>query len=297
MKHNTLTSCSKTIEALSTKLIQQVDAGKTLALMLDYDGTLTPIVSRPQDAQLDEAGLRCLQRLIKHPQIRVALISGRSVEQLQHFIQSISPLPMLLAGLHGGQVYNAQTQAFLQAPSPSLMALKDSFLEQLQAALSTEAHSLPEGLLIEEKGYSFALHYRLASAPIGQEAVAVFKDIFESDLLLKEAFRLQAGHAVIEVVPKAFNKGGGVRFCMNYWQQASPDLAFVPLFAGDDQTDEVGLKAVLDLNGVGVAVQVAPDQMTQLTPEEQSTLYALESPSEVQAVLQGLCEGLNVLNV
>jgi trehalose 6-phosphate phosphatase len=283
------------LECLVQDLTHAVRQGKTLALLLDYDGTLTPIVSRPEDAQLNTEGLNTLKRLAQSPFVRLALISGRSVEQLQGFVGSILPAPLFLAGLHGGQVWNTETQRWSQRPDENLVSLKNTFLKQVEAGIVDTFQSLPEGVRFEEKGFSFALHYRLAEGSVGQAVHEIFESLYRQTPEIQQAFRLQAGHCVIEIVPQAFNKGAGVRFCLTQWQKANPQLNLVPLFAGDDKTDEIGLKAVLDLGGIGIAVTVPPEQMLGLSEGEQNQLISFEDPHEMQVFLRLLAESLENL--
>ncbi len=273
-------------------LIQQLQAGHHLAVMLDYDGTLTPIVSRPEEAQLDTEGLQTLVDLATHPQIRLALISGRSVEQLQGFIHSILPQPILLAGLHGGQVWDALNNQCLAEPDENLVNLKAQFLQDVYNHILTKYGELPQGITFEEKGYSFALHYRLADETTGLDVHQIFQNAFDLDAIVHNAFRIQAGHSVIEIVPKPFNKGEGVRFCVDYWQKQDPKARLFPVFAGDDKTDEVGLKATLALGGAGIAVGVDPQEMLALKHEEQEALWVLKDPAGMQSVLKALVQAL-----
>ena len=273
-------------------LIQTLQAGHHLAIMLDYDGTLTPIVARPEDAQLDAEGLQTLVHLATHPQIHLALISGRSVEQLQGFIKSILPRPILLAGLHGGQVWDAQNNQCLAEPDENLVNLKAQFLQNVYNHILTKYGEIPQGITFEEKGYSFALHYRLAEESIGLDVHQLFQDAFDLEATIHNAFRIQAGHSVIEIVPKPFNKGAGVRFCVDYWQKKTPQATFFPIFAGDDKTDEVGLKAVLEMDGAGIAVNVDPQEMQALSHQERNALWVLQDPAEMQGVLKALVQAL-----
>ncbi len=273
-------------------LVQALHNGQHLALMLDYDGTLTPIVSRPQDAQLNEEGLKTLVALAQHPQIQLAIISGRSVEQLKHFMQDILPQTLLLAGLHGGQVWDAFHNLPLAEPDEALVQLKTQFLQMISNQLLATYGEIPQGVSFEEKGYTFALHFRLAEATLAREVHALFQKMFDEMPAIHNAFRVQTGHCVIEIVPKPFNKGAGVQFCVDYWKAQHPQTSFFPLFAGDDKTDELGLKAVLTLEGAGIAVSVDPQHMQALTPHERDALWVLKDPAELHVVLKALVNAL-----
>jgi trehalose 6-phosphate phosphatase len=268
---------------------QAVASGKTLVLLLDYDGTLTPIVQRPEDAQLSADGLTRLKRLSLHPQVRLALISGRSVEQLKHFTYSILPAPILMAGLHGGQLYDAEHEAWLSQPSEALEQAKVLFQQIVLQAISDKGN-LPEGVAIEEKGFSFAVHYRLAHTEVAERIPGQVQALFQQSESAQAQFRLQHGHCVIEIVPKTFNKGAGVQSCLAHWG-LKPEASLV-VFAGDDKTDEVGIRAAVEFGGLGVAVGVKPSAMAGLTLEQQDQVMPLQSPAEVQMFLEHLLEYL-----
>jgi trehalose 6-phosphate phosphatase len=280
---------SGVFQALLSKCKNERVVGKKLCLLLDYDGTLTPIVQRPELAQLDAAGLSRLKRLSQHPQVHLALISGRSVEQLQGFLQSILPAPLLLCGLHGGQVWEADKGTWLQKPDDTLMQAKDVFQG---IVLDTIAHPqgeiLPLGVSIEEKGYSFAVHYRLADEETGKRIHGQIEALFAHSEAAQAHFRLQSGHQVIEIVPKTFNKGAGVQFCLNHWGVTSDNS--LALFAGDDKTDEIGIQATLHAGGEGIAIGVLPSEMQQLSVQEQAQVLCLPTPEVLHYFMEALLE-------
>jgi trehalose 6-phosphate phosphatase len=266
---------------------QAVASGKTLVLMLDYDGTLTPIVQRPEDAQLGADGLTRLKRLSLHPNMRLALISGRSVEQLKGFTNTVLPAPILMAGLHGGQLYDAEQDTWLQQPGEVLKQAKALFQQIVVQAIS-EATTLPEGVSIEEKGFSFAVHYRLASTEVAERIPGQVEALFHQSEPTQEHFRLQHGHCVIEIVPQHFNKGAGVKACLEYWE-LTPETSFV-LFAGDDKTDEVGMLAAIEAGGSAIAVGLNTETMQGLNSEQKGKVVKFSSPDDVQSFLSQLLD-------
>jgi|GEM_PF-5405605 len=283
------------VEQALAPIKEALDAGKHLALMLDYDGTLTPIVSNPKEAQLDMEGLQRLQALSKRPEISIALISGRSVEQLQDYMDWIFPAPILLMGLHGGQAWEAQHGKWLQEPVVANIDMKQHFAEKVEAALNELGKgTFPEGIHIEDKGYTFALHYRnVGSELIGETAHDLMKDLFNNDDEMRISFRLQEGHKVIEIVPSHFNKGAGVLFCLEYWKYRGKKENIFPLFAGDDKTDEPGLQAAIDGGGVAIAIGVDPQDMQGINGDDRAKLYTLSNPNDMHQLLQGILDHLN----
>ena len=265
-------------------------SNKALALLLDYDGTLTPIVQRPEAAQLSADGLTRLKQLAMHPRVKLALISGRSVEQLKGFMQSVLPAPLLMAGLHGGQLYDAEYDAWLSQPGEALQQAKAIFQAIVMQAINIEG-ALPEGVSVEEKGFSFAIHYRLTSTEVAERIPGQVEALFVQSESAQQYFRLQHGHCVVEIVPKAFNKGAGVASCLARWGLPPKDVFAV--FAGDDKTDEVGMVATLNYGGVGVAVGVSPVSMQALSLEQQKALAVLNSPAEMQEFLEQLLAHLH----
>ncbi len=233
-----------------------------LWLVLDYDGTLTPIVARPEDAVLDVAMAEKLAQLSAHPHIKWALLSGRNIEQLTGFMEPHGLTPDVLCGLHGGemQVWDAATGKYkwVQQPSESYPVLSDAFRKHVTEALGKvypKEQWLGLGLAIEEKHHCFALHYRQADDAVAEQAEAIFREHYQQSSEIQAQFRLQAGKKVIEIVPTAFNKGAGINSVIAHWQQSkSPNVAPSMLFVGDDKTDDAGFQAVQALGGAGIHV-------------------------------------------
>ncbi len=233
-----------------------------LWLVLDYDGTLTPIVARPEDAMLDDTMAATLANLSAHEHIRWALLSGRNIAQLQGFMAPHALTPDVLCGLHGGemQVWQANSKAYTWAekPSDSYPVLSNAFMAHVTQALGKAyppEQWLGLGLAIEEKHHCFALHYRQAADDVAQQAEAIFRQHYQESPEIQAQFRLQAGKKVIEIVPTAFNKGAGIEKITSYWQpfvagNAQPTL----LFVGDDKTDDAGFTTVARMGGAGIHV-------------------------------------------
>ena len=203
------------------------------ALFLDFDGTLVELAARPE-AICVEDGLRALLgRLGEGTDGRVALVSGRSVAQIDGFLHPARVAAV--AGSHGGERRYADGR--LELPGAA-----DAFVVAGEAARRF-AEARP-GLLVEEKSFGLTLHYRLAPE---HEAEAAR---FARALAAEHGFELQPGKMMLDMRLGGEGKGGAVRALMN----EPPMAGAVPLFVGDDLTDEDGFEAAAAAGGAGVLV-------------------------------------------
>lgn len=204
------------------------------ALFLDVDGCLLDFADRPEDVDVP-AGLRAdLARLQAALGGAVALVSGRRVEQLDALF---APLRLPGAGLHGLQLRASPAQpAGTDEAPPALTAVR------AEAAQVADTHP---GARVEDKGPALALHWR--AAPQAREPLeAVARAAVER----LPGYRLQPGNCVVELRPDGHDKGSALERLMD----SPPFAGRLPVFAGDDLTDEDGFEAVRRLGGLGVIV-------------------------------------------
>lgn len=224
------------------------------ALFLDFDGTLVELADTPDAIRVSPALAPMLERLRQRLRGRLAIVSGRSLEDLKRHV----PLhDIAFSGSHGLELQLADgTHLPLSIPIG---------LDDTRAAIEAFADGT-EGLLVEEKPASIALHYR--GAP--NETARV--EAFMTALARARGFTLQAGQMVIELRPDGANKGDAVKAFMT-----DPVFAgATPVFVGDDLTDEHAFAAVAALDGAGVLV--GPVRATAAT-------YRLDSVAAVAAWL------------
>jgi trehalose 6-phosphate phosphatase len=205
------------------------------ALFLDYDGTLVGLAPSPGEAVADY-GLRELLAALQ-PRFggALAIVTGRPVGDIDGFL---APLRLTVAGLHG-LVRRSQNGTLTEAaPPPGL-------LEPARRAFAAFAAHHP-GTLVEDKRLSLALHYRQApGAADGADALALELAEASGGML-----RLQRGKMVVELLPSGSDKGSAVAALM-----AEPGYrGRVPVFVGDDVTDEAGFRVVNGLGGTSVRV-------------------------------------------
>ncbi|MET0238863.1 MAG: trehalose-phosphatase [Sphingobium sp.] len=203
------------------------------SLLLDFDGTLVPIADAPDAVQVDDALIDLLERLAERLDGRIAIISGRSIAQLDALLGPMART-MALSGSHGCEHRWNGVDARPARPRE---------LDEITARLQAFAASHP-GMLVEIKSFGVALHYRL-SPEHGDEAVALVRGLAE-----EAGLAFQPGQQVAEVRVPGSDKGVAVTRLM----QREPMLGSRPIFLGDDETDEVGFAAAVRLGGTAVAV-------------------------------------------
>lgn len=221
------------------------------ALFLDLDGTLAPIAERPEDVQPDPRRTNLLEMLNKRLSGRLAVVSGRSLSEIDHILES---RVTCVAAIHGLVRRDAQGVIGEAAPHPGLTAAR--------AALRDFAAG-DSRLLVEDKALSLTLHYRQA-ADRAPEAI----DLAERIATIT-GLTLQPGDMVVELRTPGASKGDSIRAFMT----EAPFRGARPIFLGDDLTDEHGFFAVRQLGGYGVLV--GPQRKTTATYRMDSVEAAL----------------------
>lgn len=234
------------------------------ALFLDFDGTLVPIAQRPQDVRVPSALIPTLQRLHLALGGALAIISGRPLSGVDEFL-SPPLLPMLLpvAGAHGAERRDATGRITLQRADTPASVLA-------AATTLAEEHT---GLLLETKPSGFALHYRL-NPSLAEECRTTLANALNEAPGASLTWELLLGHCVCELKQRGVSKGTAVRAYL-----AEPPFAGrVPVFIGDDVTDEDGFVAVQAAGGFGIRVGAGPTQaMYQLADTDAVASWLAEA--------------------
>jgi trehalose 6-phosphate phosphatase len=203
------------------------------ALFLDLDGTLAPIAARPQDVRPDPRRTSLLERLAQKLDGRLAVVSGRTLADVDRILEGRVPA---VAAVHGLVRREPDLSTFETKPHPALPQAVEAF----RAFAARDS-----GLIVEEKsGLSVALHFRLAP---GQAQAA---GVCARAVAAQTGLALQDGGMVEELRTPGPTKGDSVRAFM----ASRPFAGARPVFVGDDATDEDGFAAVQDLGGVGICV-------------------------------------------
>lgn len=237
-------------EGLASRLKPPPVPTDTVSVFLDLDGVLAPLAATPEAVGPDPERSRIVSDLIGRLEHRVAVISGRTLCEIDRILdgraQSASGIHGLEWRLTQGQVFRAPAHAAIQV---------------VVQALYEFAAEHP-GVLVEDKGMSAGLHYRLVPE------VEAKAHALAQRLCAETGLELQPGALVLELKTPGSNKG----LALETFMQHQPFEAGVPIMIGDDLTDEYGFEAALKRGGFGILV--GPERQT-------SARYRLENVAEV----------------
>lgn len=209
------------------------------AYFLDMDGTLIDIAAMPDAIEVDNALLGLVARLHDASGGALALVSGRTVADLE---QRLGGVRIPLAGQHGLERRSAA--GMLQA-HPRRADCPDDLRRSLEGAVARHP-----GLLLEDKGGTLAIHYRQAPRLAGY----VHRLVRDAMAPLADRLCLQKGKRVVEIRPCGCDKGGAIEQFM----AEAPFRGRFPVFIGDDVTDEHGFAVINRLGGLSVKVGPGP---------------------------------------
>jgi alpha,alpha-trehalase len=229
-----------------------------LFIALDYDGTLTPIVDRPELAILPEKMRDTLEKLAQR--YNVAIISGRDVRDIRNFIKLDE---IIYAGSHGFDISSPPgTDLDFQIGEDFL-----PILNRTEKQLEENVRSI-EGALIERKKFSIALHYRLVKPERIREIESMVDEILDKEPKLKKGL----GKKVFELKPSLeWDKGQALLWLMKGLGMSTSET--LPIYIGDDITDEDAFR-VLQNTGLGIVVRDGEQQRPSMA--EYSLLNTLE---------------------
>jgi len=224
------------------------------ALFPDFDGTLVDLAEHPQAIIVPDGLVTTLARMRDLLEGAVAVISGRPIAQVDHFLE---PLVLGVAGVHGAERRRADG---------SLACLATPPLDRAQAAAQALCR-VHGALLMEIKRGSVALHYRQAPE-LEAVCVAAMEDAVEHS----PGLTLLHGKMVVEAKASQASKGRAIEAFL-----AEPPFAGrKPVFIGDDVTDEAGFAAVQRLGGLGVKVGEGPTAAS----------HRLDSPAMMRELME-----------
>jgi len=238
------------------KVLERLRAAKRIFLFLDYDGTLTPIVSHPHDAYLSEETKNLLLRIKKNPRTLLAIVSGRSLKDIRN---RVGLKGIYYIGNHGLEIFGPKqgrkwfvSKKIIQP----LGGIRDRLNDQFRGV---------EGVLMEDKGCVLAVHYRNVDP---RWVPSILMRLKQEMMNSVASLCLGFGKYVFEVRPESsVNKGVAVLELLNHVEPGGA----LPIYIGDDQTDEDAFRA---LKGKGVTIFVG-------SPGLSSARYYVKDPSEV----------------
>jgi len=226
-------------------------------LFLDFDGTLVELAERPEAVAVDVALAGLLDRLVARLSGRVALVSGRSIDQLDGFLGSAGA-SLGLVGSHGAETRLAGG-AIVRPERPASL--------DAAARLFAERFNKREGVVIEAKSLGVGLHYRLD--PSAEDEAHAIAEAFAA----ANALHVQHGKMMVELRLPGHDKGSAIAALA----ARAPFAGHAPIFLGDDLTDESGFSACADRGGAGILVGAARDTAAR---------YRLDNVAAVHAFLE-----------
>lgn len=235
--------------------------GKKLVFFLDYDGTLTPIVDRPQDAKISDQMKAVVQALSK--KCLVAVVSGRMREDVENLL-GIKGL--IYAGSHGFDILGSGV-SMIEPRAEKIIPLVDQLTKEFKDRVGDIS-----GVIIEEKKFSIAIHYRLARA----DDFGKIKEVVDEIVTRHKELRLLHGKKVFEIMPAIhWNKGMAIRWIMKTLNISWSDSSVV--YIGDDTTDEDAFRVV---RSRGKAILVSQENYPS------SADFIVKNPDEVKKLFE-----------
>ncbi len=258
---------AKPVELFTRRIGPWLTERDRVAVFLDYDGTLTPIVEHPATARLDQAAQRALAALAAAPHLDVAIVSGRSLDDLRSRVPDVG---LTLIGNHGLEIEgpglhwaHPQAEEWTEA---MMKATRD--LDDLQV----------RGAWVEKKGSTISWHVR--SLPQESWSPALKRG---AAVLEEHGLDAVVGKAVVEGRPPlGWNKGRALLFLLQHRYGDDWPARIRALYIGDDRTDEDAFRS---LRGIGRSIRVGePGTVTEAD-------HLLPDPAAVVRVLEWLAAG------
>ena len=234
----------------------------TNAIFLDIDGTLLDIAPTPLEVKVSDALRGTLASLSRAFDGAIAFVSGRPIAEMDRLFD---PLRLAAVGGHGAEIRFA--------PGSKIRRSEIATLDEDLRAEFSRICRIGDGVIVEDKGYSLAIHYRLAPH-LGGEIMKGVTAVCKSDRC--DSLEILPGKAVVEIKPGGYDKGTGLREMMS----EPPLTGRKPVFVGDDVTDNAAFAALQDFSGTGFSfVGVVP-----------GTSFNFDGPQDVRGWLRHLSE-------
>jgi len=245
---------------------------KSILLFLDYDGTLTPIAETPEKAVISRGPKGLLNKLSKKPHCSVAIISGRSLSDIKGLV---GLKDIIYAGNHGLEIEGPKIK-FESQVSPRLKSIIRNIYED-----AVTRFSKIKGVLIEDKGLTISVHYRLVDEKDTQEFLSIFNEITDP-YIVRDKIKINFGKKVYEIRPPVmWDKGKVVLWLLARQQFLLGENKILPVYIGDDVTDEDAFK-VLKKKGLTIFVG------EQASSEAQYYLKTIEEVTEFLRLIADL---------
>ncbi|XP_027357873.1 probable trehalose-phosphate phosphatase J [Abrus precatorius] len=252
--------------------------GKQIVVFLDYDGTLSPIVSDPEKAFMSRKMRATLKGIARH--FPTAIVTGRCRDKVYSFVKLAE---LYYAGSHGMDITGptksqspkkGNNKAVLFQPASQFLPM----IDEVYKILLEKTKSVP-GATVENNKFCLSVHFRC----VDEKSWATLAEKVRLVLNEYPQLRLTQGRKVLEIRPTIkWDKGKALEFLLKSLGYENSNDVF-PIYIGDDRTDEDAFK-VLRSRGQGIGILVSR------VPKETDASYTLQDPSEVEQFLRRLVE-------
>lgn len=247
-------------------LAERLGPPERLVVVVDHDGTLSPIVAEPSAAVLAQGAAEALERLaLRAP---VAVLSGRGLDDLRG---RLGHLPIVLGANHGGTIIDRDGSVRWLVDADGVGGTLDALVGRLHALLGASA-----GWLVERKDLSVTVHHRRVDPATRERMLPVVRAALDGTAAEHPGLTVLEGRAVLELRVAGADKGRALRELV----RAHPGR--VPLAIGDDVTDEDMFRAALELGGEALLVEGSP--------HASAATARLADPGAVVALLSALAD-------
>jgi trehalose-phosphatase len=245
--------------------------GREIFLFLDYDGTLTPIVEKPELAVLSLRMKHILKGLAQNKRLHLFIVSGRSMADVK---QLVGVDNIVYIGNHGLEIEGAN----ISFDGFSFVRFRE-ILEFLKWEITKEL-AFFKGALVEDKGLGLSVHYRKLNTK-DESIFKTFLEVITKEFFAKNEIQVMSGKKVLEIRPPLdWNKGKAVAWILENHHSVQQKQKSLPVYIGDDTTDEDAF-LVLRKRGITICVD---------RPQHSHARYYLNNTDEVIEFFGTLCE-------
>ncbi|HEX75567.1 MAG TPA: trehalose-phosphatase [Dehalococcoidia bacterium] len=254
-----------------SKVAHYLKSAKHVLLLCDYDGTLTPIVDRPELAAPPRDTRKSLLKLARNHRYTVGIISGRALADIKSRVEVEG---IIYAGNHGLEIEGFGS-SFLEPIAEEMRP----FFQLLSQVLSATLRGI-KGTLVENKGLTLSVHYRSVDDTEEKKVKDAFSKVTDP-LHVTGRIRITQGKKVYEIRPPVdWDKGKAIAWLIAKCKEARGKADALPIYLGDDLADEEGFKVIERNNGISIFVGEEDFQSV--------ARYFLRSPEEVAEFLEML---------
>ena len=253
----------------SREIEERISRADRLWLFLDYDGTLAEFAPTPEHVDQQPEVVSLLTALAQHPDMRVAVISGRGLGQIEELV----PVPQaILAGTYGVQLRLPGGERVDRASYDEVRPVLEAIKARWEGLVDDR-----DSFFLEDKGWALAIHAKLAADGEARPVLAAARGMMlgAEEARISDAFRVLDGHKFLEIGPALAHKGKTVAYLL----ERHPWDA-LPIYVGDDDKDEEAFPVIQARGGIAVRVCAAPFGT--------AADATLPSPTEVRRWLAGL---------